>query len=358
MELKLEIINDGARWDDLLLSLPAPHLLQSWVWGELKSRFGWQAKRMLWRDVDGTAVAAAQLLTRVSRLSSGLKVAYCPKGPVLDWEDGELRAAILSALIEAARSNGALVLKIDPEVAYESGAAEAVAERLQDMGWKRAPKPAQFRNTLVLNLLQDEEALLQGMKQKWRYNVRLAGRKGVTVRQGTTEDLELLFQMYAETARRDGFVIRTREYYLDAWGSFTQDGLAQPLIAEVEGSPVAGQIIYRFGKTGWYLYGMSTNLHREKMPNHLLHWEAIRWAKEQGCELYDFVGAPDELKESDSMWGVYRFKKGFGGYLVRTIGEWDFPLRPSAYKAYRLLMPVALSAMRILGRRRIAREAI
>ncbi len=102
---------------------------------------------------------------------------------------------------------------------------------------------------------------------------------------------------------------------------------------------------------------MSTNQHREKMPNHLLHWEAIRWAKEQGCEAYDFVGAPNELDESDSMWGVYRFKKGFGGELVRTIGEWDYALRPAAYRAYRLLMPIALSVMRILGRRRVEREA-
>jgi lipid II:glycine glycyltransferase (peptidoglycan interpeptide bridge formation enzyme) len=284
-------------------------------------------------------------------------MAYCPKGPVLDWRDDDLRLAVLDSLVDAARDEGALVLKIDPEVAYETGAAEAVAEQLLTTGWQRAPNPAQFRNTLILNLLQDEEALLLGMKQKWRYNVRLATKKGVVVRRGTAEDLEMLFRMYAETAQRDGFVIRTRDYYMDAWGSFTQRGLAQPLIAEVGGVPVAGQVIYRFGKTGWYLYGMSTNQHREKMPNHLLHWEAIRWAKEQGCELYDFVGAPDELKESDSMWGVYRFKKGFGGNFVRTIGEWDYALRPSAYRAYRLLMPIALSAMRIFGRRRIAREA-
>jgi lipid II:glycine glycyltransferase (peptidoglycan interpeptide bridge formation enzyme) len=312
---------------------------------------------MYWRDAAGTPVAAGQLLTRVGRLSGGLKMAYCPKGPVLDWRDDDLRSAVLDSLVDAARDEGALVLKIDPEVAYETGAAEAVAEQLLTTGWQRAPNPAQFRNTLILNLLQDEEALLLGMKQKWRYNVRLAIKKGVIVRRGTAEDLEMLFRMYAETAQRDGFVIRTRDYYMDAWGSFTQRGLAQPLIAEVGGVPVAGQVIYRFGKTGWYLYGMSTNQHREKMPNHLLHWEAIRWAKDQGCELYDFVGAPDELKESDSMWGVYRFKKGFGGNFVRTIGEWDYALRPSAYRAYRLLMPIALSAMRIIGRRRIAREA-
>ncbi len=357
MDLKLDIVKDGARWDELLLSLPAPHLLQSWTWGELKSRFGWSAKRLVWRDNGGPAMAAGQLLTRASQLGAGLKVAYCPKGPVLVWGDEDLRSAVMAALIDAAREEGALVLKIDPEVAYETGAGEAVEAELRGSGWQPAPKQAQFRNTLVLDLRQDEEALLQGMKQKWRYNVRLASRKGVVVRRGGLDDLDLLYRMYAETALRDGFVIRTRDYYMQAWKSFTERGLAQPLVAEVEGIPVAAQVIYRFGKMGWYLYGMSTHQHREKMPNHLLHWEAIRWAKEQGCEAYDFVGAPNELDESDSMWGVYRFKKGFGGEFVRTIGEWDYALRPAAYRAYRLLMPVALSVMRILGRRRVAREA-
>ena len=357
MNLNLQTIEDGAQWDDLLLSLPAPHLLQSWAWGDLKAGFGWSAKRLTWADDGGSDVAAAQLLTRSGQFSGGLTVAYCPKGPVLHWGDENLRRAVLVALVNEARDEGALALKIDPEVVYETGAGEAVEAHLRASGWQEAPKAAQFRNTLILDLRQDEDALLGGMKQKWRYNVRLAARKGVSVRRGGLNDLELLYRMYAETALRDGFVIRTRDYYMQAWQSFTERGLAQPLVAEVEGTPVAGQMIYRFGRTGWYLHGMSTNQHREKMPNHLLHWEAIRWAKEQGCETYDFVGAPDKLEESDPMWGVYRFKKGFGGSFVQTIGEWDFVLRPTAYRAYRLLMPMALSAMRIFGRRRVAREA-
>jgi lipid II:glycine glycyltransferase (peptidoglycan interpeptide bridge formation enzyme) len=357
MNLKLDIVEDGAIWDDLLLSLPAPHLLQTRTWGELKAEFGWSVKRLSWLSDAGIVLAAGQLLTRSSQIGGGLTVAYCPKGPVLDWGDEVLRRAVLAGLVEVARDEGALVLKIDPEVAYETGAGEAAEADLRASGWQQASKPAQFRNTLILDLRQDEEALLKGMKQKWRYNMRLAARKGVVVRRGGLEDLDLLYRMYAETALRDGFVIRTRNYYMQAWKSFAERGLAQPLIAEVDGNPVAGQVIYRFGKTGWYLYGMSTNLHREKMPNHLLHWEAIRWAKEQGCEVYDFVGAPDKLEERDPMWGVYRFKKGFGGSFVGTIGEWDYALRPAAYKAYRLLMPVALSAMRVFGRRRVAREA-
>jgi lipid II:glycine glycyltransferase (peptidoglycan interpeptide bridge formation enzyme) len=351
--LSLTVIEDPAEWDGLLHSLPAAHLLQSWTWGELKSRFGWTPFRIAWTDPSGTLSGAAQLLLRTER---GLTLAYCPKGPVVDWGQPALRARLLSDLTGQARAQGAFVLKIDPEVPCGEGPGTAVKAELDEWGWRTAPDPVQFRNTLLLDLRLTDEALLAGMKQKWRYNLRLAQRHGVHVREGGPSDLELLYRMYAETSQRDGFVIRSREYYLDSWRTFMERGQAQPLIAEADGEPVAGLILYWFGKTGWYLYGMSTHLHREKMPNHLLHWEAIRWAKAHGCEAYDFVGAPDKLNEQDPMWGVYRFKEGFGGRFVETIGEWDYPLRPLQYWATRLVLPRLLSVMRVLGRRRLAAE--
>ena len=103
MHLKLEIIEDSSRWDNLLLSLPSPHLVQSWTWGEVKARFGWQPRRLHCQSGVGVTVAAGQLLTRVGRLSGGLKVAYCPKGQILNWGEDALQAAVLSALIEAAQ---------------------------------------------------------------------------------------------------------------------------------------------------------------------------------------------------------------------------------------------------------------
>jgi len=189
------------------------------------------------------------------------------------------------------------------------------------------------------------------MKQKTRYNVRLAERKGVRVRPGVIADLDLLYRLYAETSVRDGFVIRSADYYQEAWGSFIRAGLAQPLLAEVGGQPVSALILFKFAKTAWYMYGMSREAHREKMPNHLLQWEAIRWAKAQGCETYDFWGAPDEFVESDPMWGVWKFKEGFGGQVVRRIGAWDFAPSPNLYWLYTTVMPKVLDVMRWRGRR-------
>jgi peptidoglycan pentaglycine glycine transferase (the first glycine) len=202
----------------------------------------------------------------------------------------------------------------------------------------------------------------------------------VTVRRGTMADLPLLYDMYAETAARDGFVIRPEPYYHDVWSTFIEAGLAQPLIAEVggpapssvEGEPVAMVIVFHFpskestpstveglracpehsrragGGRAWYMVGASLPIHREKMPNHLLQWEAMRWAQEQGCTVYDMWGAPDELDESDPLWGVYRFKRGFGGEFVRHIGAWDYPVSGLRYWLYTAVMPRVLGAMRWL----------
>jgi len=184
----------------------------------------------------------------------------------------------------------------------------------------------------------------------------LAQRKGVIVRPGSQADLDLLYHMYAETSVRDGFVIRDQAYYRSVWGGFIQEHMAEPLIAEVEGQPVAAVIIFRFAAKAWYLYGMSRDLYRETMPNFLLQWEAMRRAKAAGCKTYDLWGAPDEFNESDPLWGVYRFKEGLAGDVVRTLGAWDYPAQPLLYKIYTQLLPRVLNIMRRRGKARTRQE--
>jgi lipid II:glycine glycyltransferase (peptidoglycan interpeptide bridge formation enzyme) len=195
------------------------------------------------------------------------------------------------------------------------------------------------------------------MKPKTRYNIRLAERRGVQVRQGTAADLGLLYRMYAETSVRDGFVIRGEDYYRAAWTTFLEAGLAEPLIAEVEREAVAAVVVVRFAGKAYYLYGMSRAAHREKMPNALLQWEAMRRAKAAGCRVYDLWGAPDTFDESDSMWGVYRFKEGLGGFVLRTLGAWDLPVNPLLYRLFTQLVPRMLDVMRTRGKAR-TQEAV
>jgi lipid II:glycine glycyltransferase (peptidoglycan interpeptide bridge formation enzyme) len=335
-------------WNSALVDLPNAHLLQSWEWSAFKTRHGWKAARYLWVDpaTDHPRAAAAVLTRRLAPLPMG--VMYVPKGPVLDYTNATILNYVLDELETMARRERALLVKIDPDVVPHTDAGSGVLETLQRRGWHPSEEEIQFRNTLLLDLGPSLDDLMMGMKSKWRYNVRLARRKGVTVRHGSCDDLPLLYDMYDKTADRAEFVIRPKTYYDDAWGSFIEAGLAQPLIAELEEEPVAMVIVYCFAQRAYYMYGASRSVHRDKMPNNLLQWIAIKWAKEHGCTVYDMWGAPDELDESDPMWGVYRFKQGFGGTFVEHIGAWDYaPWRP-AYWLYTVAMPRLLAAMRWL----------
>ncbi len=334
-------ITHHKQWNSALAVLPYAHILQSWEWGEFKARYGWQPERFLWQDGDRPVAAASVLTRRLGRWPAA--VMYVPKGPALDYGDGVLLEDVLADLEATARHGRALFIKIDPDVRAEDA---AVIEALCRRGWRPSREQIQFRNTIRIDLTRTPEEMLAAMHQKTRYNVRLAGRRGVTVREGSLADLPLLYQMYAETAARDGFVIRPEMYYHDAWGMFITAGLAQPLVAEVAGEPVAMVIIFHFAGCAWYMYGASRDAHREKMPNHLLQWEALQWARAHGCTVYDMWGAPDELTESDPLWGVYRFKEGFGGEFVRHIGAWDFPVSRLGYWLYTTVMPRVLATMR------------
>jgi peptidoglycan pentaglycine glycine transferase (the first glycine) len=352
---------NGSAWNQLIARLPASHLLQTAEWGQVKSRYGWTPVLLTW---GGAQIKAAAMVLKRGLALPGLKnrlsIFYIPKGPLLDWEDHSLRRIVLEDLGAFARKQGAVFIKIDPEVAAGYGipgnpdavdapGGEEVISDLVSHGWHLSKDQVQFKNTVILDLTQPEQELLAGMKQKTRYNIRLAERKGVQVRAGTQADLDLLYRMYAETSIRDGFVIRHEGYYRDLWGTFMANGAAEPLIAEVEGEPTAAVIIFRFAKRAWYLYGMSRPIHREKMPNHLLQWEAIRRSKAAGCTAYDLWGAPDEFNENDTLWGVYRFKEGLGGQVVRTIGAWDLPARPGLYRTFTQILPQLLNLMRRRG---------
>ena len=372
-------------WNTLITGLPDAHLLQTWEWAQIKAGVGWKALPNAWnedgrqpgvQDLPNAPVrAAAMVLERtipIGGFAGRVCIQYVPKGPLLDWSNASLRRQILDELGVIARRSGAIFIKIDPNVILGQGISsepgaqinpigQEVLDDLKEHGWQYSSDQIQFRNTVWVDLIGPEEAILARMKQKTRYNIRLAERKGVTVRLGGVEDFNLLYRMYAETSLRDGFAIRDENYYGRIWKTFlanlgaqseTPLPCAQPLIAEVEGEAVAAVIPVRFGGAAWYLYGMSREFHREKMPNYLLQWEAMRWAKQAGCQVYDLWGAPDEFTEEDPMWGVYRFKEGLGGRVIRTIGAWDLPLRPLFYRLYTQTLPRLLNVMRRRGNQR------
>ena len=368
--IRHEIVAQSQHWNDAVASLPNAHVLQTWEWGQIKSRFDWKPLYLLWRDESEKVVAAALVLERIIYLmgiGTPMRVMYVPKGPILNWSDIELRQIVLSDLKTIALDEGVIFVKIDPDVTLGTGVpdqtdsrdnpiGQGVIAELNEMGWGFSEEQIQFRNTVSIDLSPDIETLLANMKQKTRYNVRLAGRRGVIVREAKEEDLELLYGMYVETSVRDDFVIRDKDYYWMVWSTFMRSGIAKPIIAEVGGVPVGALFQFFFADKAWYLYGMSRVIHRDKMPNYLLQWDAMCRAKANGCSVYDLWGAPDEFNESDSMWGVYRFKEGLGGEVVRYIGAWDLAIKPICYRLYVQFLPRILKIMRARGRERTSRS--
>lgn len=367
-----------SEWNRLISQLPAPHFLQTWEWSQVKAKYDWEPMPFIWEDS-----AAAMILKRtipIRGLSARLSVLYAPKGPLLDWTNEPLHKRVLDDLQSFAKKQGAIFLKVDPDVvlgtgipgadgSVEDAGGAAIQSELTRRGWVYSSDQIQFRNSALIDLQPTEDELLARMKQKTRYNVRLAEKKGVTVRVGSVEDLPMLYKMYAETSVRDGFVIRDQDYYMTIWKMFMSkacpepgrrvegqrlDGQpsAIPLIAEVNGEPVAGLFLFMFAGRAYYVYGMSRDAHREKMPTYLLQWDAMKRAKSAGCAVYDLWGAPEVFDESDSMWGVYRFKEGLGGRIVRTLGAWDYAPNKFWYRMYSEFIPRVLDVMRSRGKSR------
>ncbi len=297
---------------------------------------------------------AAAMLLRRPLPRNRFSILYVPKGPILNYKNPALRRVVLAQLEQIAQKERAIFIKIDPDVIKAWGSDDErkspvgakFIEELKARDWRYSSDQIQYRNTVELDLDRSDDDILASMKQKTRYNIRLAARKGVAVRMGSPADFASIARMYVETAARDDFAVRPVEYYLDVWQTLFDAKMAQPLIAEYENEQLSAVIVVKYGPRALYMYGASTGRERQRMPNHLLQWQAILWAKEHGCRIYDFWGAPDEFDETDPLWGVWRFKAGFNGQVVRHIGAWDYPARPFWYWMYTAAIPKYLAFLR------------
>ncbi|MGB8252599.1 MAG: peptidoglycan bridge formation glycyltransferase FemA/FemB family protein [Anaerolineaceae bacterium] len=363
-------ISDLKHWDEIIKKLPGAHLLQTREWYLIKAPIGWSPLPYIWEDENGNCLAACLILKRQINILPPLihaSILYAPKGPLLDWIDPSLVERILIDLKGIARSEKSLFIKIDPDVIYGTGVPGTIDESTNDKGvdfqnalkrsgWHFSDSQIQFRNSVIIDLKQTDDQVLGRMKQKTRYNIRLAEKKGVVIRRGDLNDSAMLYKMYAETSLRNGFTIRERQYYERVWKILFKAGMLEFLVADYHEKPIAALILFLFSKRAYYFYGMSGNIHRELMPTYLLQWEAIKTARKLGCEIYDLWGAPDVFNDRDPMWGVYRFKEGLGGQVIRTIGAWDYPVKPFAYNIYVKFMPRVLAIMRSRGKSHTLQE--
>jgi lipid II:glycine glycyltransferase (peptidoglycan interpeptide bridge formation enzyme) len=257
---------------------------------------------------------------------------YVPRGPrcsVQGW------SVFLKKVKEIAQEENCVFIRVEPFMVPNG--------TLKKLGFneinKHSPMSHQYSpmNTLLLDLRKEEDELLAEMKPKGRYNIKLAERKNVTVRQSQKkEDLKTFYKLSLGMKER-GYSSFDIEHYAKLVESLVKSKNIKMFVAEHSNKILAVLIVSFFGKTAIYLHGASSNEHRELMPNNLAQWEAIKEAKKRGCEVYDFWGiAPkDELNHPWS--GITRFKENFGGEAVQFLGAYDFTFQPLWYKMFSLV---------------------
>jgi lipid II:glycine glycyltransferase (peptidoglycan interpeptide bridge formation enzyme) len=336
--MEAQIITDCQLWNDFVGASACCNVTQSYEWGELAHHLGCSEVLRVGIVDDAGQLCAAMLVLVMHAPILKSTYFYAPRGPVIDDPEGPALALLLNFIKVEARKRQAFMLKVEPSI--PDGDLRWL-KAFQRRGFRPNPYATHVRHEWVLDIRPSEQALLAEMKEKWRYNIRLASRKGVTVRQGQSQaDLDTFYHIYETTSVRDQFFIHDKSHYQDILRMFGEKNRSVLLLAEYDRQAIAGTITVSLGRWSWYMFGASANEHRERMPNHLLQWSAIQWARSQGCWYYNFRGIPDTLVEGEELWGVYVFKRGFGGYPIRFLETHDLVYQPLLYEAYRCLLEV------------------
>ncbi len=330
-------------YEAFIQSHPKGHFAQSSMWGKQKTAWTFQAIAV--RGDDGKIKGSMGILIRKAPVFPA-SMLYCCRGPVCDLDDHETLTQLVEGAKDLAKKYHGYVIKIDPDVPVEN---TAFTKELESFGFKCMQQGKNFeginpRYVFRLNVEgKTEEELLASFTQKHRYNIRLAGRKGVEVRVCGKEMVHDFTRIMVETGMRDNFVTRDESYFANMLDNLGEH--CRLYMAFHEGQPIAGTLAIWFGDKVWYLYGASSNSHRNLMPNYLLQWEMIRWAVEKKCRIYDFRGVSGDLTEDNPLYGLYKFKKGFNGDFTEFIGEFDLVLSPFWYN----FLKVATRAYRDLA---------
>jgi peptidoglycan pentaglycine glycine transferase (the first glycine) len=313
-------------WQQFIKKHSEAHILQTEEWGRLKSAFGWTSHYLISGDTGA--------LILFKKLPLGFSVGYIPKGPLgPDW------VRFWPEVDRLCKQQRAIFLKVEPDIHQD----DLTVEGFEKGDFIPESRTIQPRRSIIINLSGTEEDWLSRMKQKTRYNIRLAQKKDVVVEKSA--DIAEFHSLMQVTGSRDGFGVHSRAYYQMAYDIFHPLGLCELLTARYNGKALAALMVFASGKRSWYLYGASGDEERNRMPAYLLQWEAMRWAASRGCVEYDLWGIPDEDEEtleaqfsdrSDGLWGVYRFKRGYGGSMVRSVGAWDRVYNPLIYRFYQL----------------------
>lgn len=295
--------------------------MQSPYWADIKEEYGFTPYFFIY-ETEGLLEPIVVLNRPIFKKFS---LAYIPHGPSNNLLE-KVSLKSLSKELKTFLPSSTFLIRYDLLLEKES-------DKSVLKGCKKALADIQVPDTTILNIENDEETLLSQMHKKTRYNIRLAGKKGVIIRETDSSELDKWYDIYEITAKRDNIAIHSRAYYHSVFRRMEESSGVEIklLLAEHEEDILAGIIVVLSGSTATYLYGASTNIKRNLMPAYLLQWEAIKLSREVGIKEYDFYGIPPFDDKSHSMSGLYRFKTGFGGDIIHRVGCWDYYLSPVSY---------------------------
>ena len=308
---------------------------QSLEWARVKD--SWKNEVILAEDEQGNIIGSLSVLIRKIPIFGNLM--YSSRGPVCDIHDEKVLEQLTEGAKQLAKKYHAFVLKIEPDIKSDD---QEFREIVTKLGYRIKDDAKDFSEEIQPRYVfrldikgKTEDEIFAGFHQKTRYNIRLAIKKGVTVKEGTKEDLKDFHKIMVETGARDGFIIRPLEYFEKMYDALAPEHM-KVLMAYYEGKPISGVIPIMYGNKTWYLYGASSNEYRNVMPNYLLQWEMIKLAIARKNDIYDLRGVSGVVDESHPQYGLYRFKKGFGAEFTEFLGEIYIPFKPVWYKLYKV----------------------
>lgn len=328
MNVRLATNQDQDQWNNFLLASPFGSFMQSWEWGDMQASFGLPVWRIVVADEE-TFLGVALILQR--EVSFGRCWLYIPHGPVFN-KDPKVWRLLNDKVKEIGNEKKAIFLRSDPLLEQANGNNILLTQS----GWQKSEREVQPKHTLLVDLSKSEEDLLGSMHQKTRYNIRLAERKGVTITFSDTEaGMNAFLQLTTDVEKRGSFRYHPKKYYQEMQAMLGPKGMLHSVVARSGKEVLAAHLLVSFGEVVTYTHGASSSSKREMMAPHLLQWESIKWAKNNGYKKYDFFGVAADGSETNHPWnGITRFKMGFAGARVEYIGAYDLVLDSTFYAIF------------------------
>lgn len=358
--MEISIISDRKQWNDFLTSQPHGHLLQSYEWGELTEYLGGSIYRL--GALDNGCLVGAMMLTvapvpfPISLPGLHFKWLYCSRGPTVETPHSPALAALIQEAHNIAQAEHAVVLRLEPNITQDMPDIDAWVAAYHQLGFQTNPTAIHGRRSWILDIRPPIEQLYTHFRKAWRQNIRLAEQQNVIVREAKgDDDFTIYYDLLKETSERDHFFIHGKEYHKEILRKFAAVDNAVIYIAEHEGEPVAAKMLIRFGNRCWDMFA-GTSKKKPALPkSHILQYHSFQWAKAHHCTHFDFRTIPENLEAGEEMWGVYHYKKGFGGFSQLHMATQDYVYRPLIYRTWRLFVEARHTLRRIHYKRKAAK---